>query len=111
VAIFDGGHWSKSSLGAVLGSATTAPTVTVQAADIGPLGVAVVVGGQSTPDVLFSQDGTTWSVQPLSQFVAAGVGQVTNVVVTANRAIVAIQLPNPNPTGPAPVAVVVGTPA
>ncbi len=110
IATLDGGHWTESSFGAVLGSSDS--KVTVEAAGIGPLGVAAVVGDGTSHTVLFSHDAATWSVQPLSKFVTGDIGQVTNVVVTANRAVVTIQLSNPkSTTGPAPEAVVVGSPA
>jgi hypothetical protein len=108
-ATLDGGSWAVSSLRGVLTSADT--KAVVEAADVGPLGVAVVVGGASTTDVLFSQDGTTWSDQPLSQLVTGDITDVANVVVTANRAVVTVQLATPKQVGPVPEAVVVGTPA
>jgi hypothetical protein len=110
VATLDGGHWTESSLSAVLGSSAD-PKPTVEAAAVGPLGVAVAIGGSTSTEVLFSQDGTTWSVQPLSQFVRGGSPQVTSVVVTANRAVVTVEMPDSTKTGPAPSVVVVGTPA
>jgi hypothetical protein len=110
-ATLDGGSWAVSSLRGVLSSPAANPKTMAEAAAIGPLGVAVVVSGASTPDVLFSQDGTTWSDQPLGPFVTSGVDtSAASVVVTANRAVVTLQLANPQQTGPAPEVVVVGTP-
>ena len=72
IATLDGGHWTESSFGAVLGSSDS--KVTVEAAGIGPLGVAAVVGDGTSHTVLFSHDAATWSVQPLSKFVTGDIG-------------------------------------
>jgi hypothetical protein len=62
---------------------------------------------QTSERLLVSRDGITWSDQTLDKLAGSAIADISNLVVTANRFIVAVLLNNGQ--RPQPEAVLVGT--
>jgi hypothetical protein len=108
--VLAGDRWDATDLGKLMAPAARGTHTRIDQAAFGPLGVAVAGGSDQVPlQVLYSPDGSRWSVQSLATLAGGATGDVPNVTVGSSSVVVTVNQHSGDPSKPAPQVAIVGS--